>query len=103
MAEKNYIGKAAERTTQYGKLFSMYLTKDKVIELLNKLDEKKNGIRLTMTEMKNKDQYGNTHTIFEDTYAPQSQGKKEETAYESSQENNIPESGIEDEDSGLPF
>ena len=69
--DKNYIGKATERNTQYGKLHSIYLGAEKLQQMLDKLPKDKNGIRLTMTEMRTADKYGNTHTIYEDTYEGQ--------------------------------
>lgn len=39
--DKNYIGKATERNTQYGKLHSIYLGAEKLQQMLDKLPKDK--------------------------------------------------------------
>lgn len=70
MAEttKNYIGwSAKEVTTTYGKMINVSLRKAD----LDKLPVSEKGfIRLTISERKEIGKFGDTHSVFENTYVP---------------------------------
>lgn len=68
--EKNYVGNGKAITTKYGTMFNMSFK----LEDLKKLPTNEKGyIRVSMSELKSPDKFGNTHTCFENDY------KKEES------------------------
>lgn len=73
MAEttKNYLRWSAKAvTTQYGTLINLSISKEE----LNKLPVSEKGfIRITIAERKEIGQYGDTHSIFENTFVPTKQ------------------------------
>ena len=70
MAEqKNYIGGSGRRVTfqNGGELLNMYLKFDD----LASLPKDKNGyIKIVAAERREPDDYGNTHSVYEDTFVP---------------------------------
>lgn len=75
MAEKKYVGNGKAINGKFGQIFNISI---KVEDLL-KLEQNKGYVRLTMSELKSPDKFGNTHTIYKNDYKPQA---KEETTQE---------------------
>lgn len=65
---KNYVGNGRTITTQYGEMYNISISADKIKDMANE----KGYINLTVSALKEKDKYGNDLTVFENTY------KKEE-------------------------
>jgi len=73
MSEKSYLkGSAKEITTEYGTLLSVSLNIDDLKQYAND----KGWINFTITQRRETDQYGNTHTCYYKPYEPKN--KKEE-------------------------
>lgn len=71
MADRIYVGRAKYINTRYGELCKIWLTPEGVEEI-NKNVDNNGSINLTMTELKEADRAGNTHTLFIDDYKPES-------------------------------
>ena len=72
--EKIYCGKAVERTNQWGQYFSVNLClTDIPEEHVRTLDNGKRYVNLKITEMRQPDDRGNTHTVLVDTWKPDGQ------------------------------
>jgi hypothetical protein len=71
MAEKVYVGRGKEITTQYGSMININLShKDLVVN-------EKGYCNLTISKMKQADKWGNTHSVSINDYKPkQSMGNK---------------------------
>lgn len=61
---KNYVGNGRTVSTQYGDMYNISLSADKLKGLANE----KGYINLTVSKLKEKDKYGNDLTVFENTY-----------------------------------
>ena len=68
--KKNYVGNWKEIINQYGSMLNISLNVDK----LNAIKNEKGYARVTITKNREPDQYGNTHSVVENTWKPQSQG-----------------------------
>ena len=74
MADRIYVGRAKYIKTRYGELCKIWLTPEGVEEINRNVDN--NGsINLTMTDLKEADRAGNTHTLFIDDYRPDNSGR----------------------------
>lgn len=72
--EKIYCGKAVERTSQWGPFFSVNLCLTEIPEEhVRTLDNGKRYVNLRITEMRQPDDRGNTHTVLVDTWKPDGQ------------------------------
>jgi len=106
---KNYIkGSAKAKTFDNG---GTNIKVDLLFSDLEKLPRNAAGyIRIIISEMKNVDAYGNTHSIYEDDWTPSptsAQGKVERQVKKVNQVNvsgrPAPYVPVSKEDSGLPF
>lgn len=61
---KNYVGNGRTVSTQYGDMYNISLSADKLKGLANE----KGYINLTVSKLKEKDKYGNDLTVYENTY-----------------------------------
>lgn len=84
--KKNYVGNGKARTNNYGTMFNISLKKEAIEKLLN--SQEGNYIKITMSELREQGKYGETHTVYENTYKPQAKAT------------NANEDIVED---GLPF
>lgn len=64
--KKNYVGNAKQRDWKFWAFFSLSVNVDKLQDIKNE----KGYARLTMNLNREPDQYGNTHSIVEDTWKP---------------------------------
>lgn len=90
MAEKkNYVGNGKAIKNNYGTMFNITLKKEAIEKLLN--SQEGNYIKISMSELKEQGKYGETHTVYENTWKPQPK------------ETNANEDIKEPEQSDLPF
>jgi len=69
MAEKKYVGNGKAIQGKYGTFYNLSL---KLSDLEKLPTNDKGYIKVSMSELKQPDQYGNTHTLYENDYkAPQ--------------------------------
>lgn len=68
--KKNYVGNWKEIINQYGSMLNISLNVDK----LNAIKNEKGYARVTITKNREPDQYGNTHSVVENTWKPQVKG-----------------------------
>ncbi len=62
---KTYIGKGKVYKTKYGELTSINVCLDDIPnEMIEKSKNGKRYVRMTISEMREKDRYDNTHTVF---------------------------------------
>jgi|JTFO01.1.fsa_nt_gb hypothetical protein len=72
--EKIYCGKAVERTNQWGQFFSVNLClTDIPEEHVTTLQDGRKFVNLKVTEMRQPDDRGNTHTVLVDTWKKDNQ------------------------------
>jgi hypothetical protein len=64
--KKNYVGNGKAITNNYGTLFNITLKKEAIEKLLTSQDG--NYIKITMSALKEVGKYGETHTVYENTY-----------------------------------
>jgi len=62
--EKVYFGRASKRDGQYGEFFTASINIDKMKEYAND----KWYVNIIISELKEKDEYGNTHSVFLNNY-----------------------------------
>lgn len=69
MAEtKNYVGNGKAITNTYGTMYNISLKKELIEKLLN--SQEGNYIKICMSELKQVGKYGETHTLYENTWKP---------------------------------
>ena len=69
MAEKKYVGNGKAIKGKFGTFYNLSL---KLSDLEKLPTNDKGYIKISMSELKQPDQYGNTHTLYENDYkAPQ--------------------------------
>lgn len=99
MAEqKNYIGGSGKKIVfpNGGELLNMYLKKSD----LASLKEDKNGyIKIVAAERREADDYGNTHSVYEDTFVP----KKDTGAATGTKPSAKPAANPDEASDDLPF
>lgn len=61
---KNYVGNGRTVSTQYGEMYNISISLDKIKGLANE----KGYINLTVSKLKEKDKYQNDLTVFENDY-----------------------------------
>lgn len=93
--DKNYIKGSAKEIAfdNGGRLLNMSLLKE---DLVNLPANDKGYVQITAAEKRETDQYGNTHSVYEDTYVP-----KEKKQGKPSPRKAAPQ--IEDDEDDLPF
>ena len=70
----NYVGKGKKRNGKFGEFITFYIDLNKAKEFANE----KGFINLQISEMKNQDQYGNSHTISVNEYKKETKIETEE-------------------------
>jgi len=87
--KKNYVGNGKAIKNNYGTMFNITLKKEAIEKLLN--SQEGNYIRICMSQLKEPNDFKQTHTLYEDTWKPQPK------------ETNANEDIKEPEQSDLPF
>ena len=71
MAEKVYLKcRAKARTTQYGELLSIGVRVEDLVKFAKEHGNDRGYLNLTVSKRKETGQYGDTHSVFLDTYEP---------------------------------
>ena len=83
--KKNYVGNWKEIINQYGSMLNISLNVDK----LNAIKNEKGYARVTITKNREPDQYGNTHSVVENTWKPQVKGISQSEAQSVFKDSNI--------------
>ncbi len=71
--EKIYVGKARLKNGRFGEFFNIWITPDGV-EDITRHTNAQGSINLVMSEMREPDRAGFTHTLYVDDYVPQGGG-----------------------------
>lgn len=61
---KKYVGNGRMITTQYGEMYNISISAEKIKDMVNE----KGYINLTISKLKEKDKYNNDLTVFENDY-----------------------------------
>lgn len=69
--QKNYLGKGKKINSKYGEMLNLSFK----LEDLQKIVNERGYVNVTVTQMKEADKYGNTHTVYENDYKPQGQSQ----------------------------
>lgn len=65
--EKKYVGNGKAIEGKYGTFYNLSLN----INDLNKIEPNEKGyIKISMSQLKEPDKFGNTHTVYENDYKP---------------------------------
>jgi hypothetical protein len=67
MAEKKYVGNSKAIKGKFGVFYNLSMKLDDLMKLPT---NEKGYIRVTMSELKEPDKFGNTHTLYHDDYVP---------------------------------
>lgn len=67
--EKIYVGKARKKSSQYGEFYKIWITPEG-LEAMTRNVGNGGSVNLNMTEMRQEDRAGFTHTIYVDDYVP---------------------------------
>ena len=67
MAEKKYVGNSKAIKGKFGVFYNLSM---KLTDLEKLPTNEKGYIRITMSELKEPDKFGNTHTLYHDDYVP---------------------------------
>jgi len=67
--QKIYCGSAKKITTQYGELMKVSFSRSDIEKLTANLNEK-GWVNLNISERKEADKYGNTHSVVVDNWKP---------------------------------
>lgn len=70
--QKNYVGKGKKVNTKFGEMLNVSFK----LEDLKNIANEKGYVNVTISEMKEADKYGNTHTCYENTYKKETQDSK---------------------------
>ena len=71
--ERIYVGKARLKNGRYGEFFNVWITPEGVEDITRNTNAQ-GSINLVMTEMREPDRAGFTHTLYVDDYVPQNRG-----------------------------
>jgi len=78
MADKIYLRCSAKaRTTQYGDVLNLGIKVEDLADFCRKHKNERGYLNLTIAARKEVGQYGDTHSVYLDTYTPKSDGRTE--------------------------
>lgn len=100
--EKIYVGKAKIRQTKYGEMVCLNICLTSIPEEHTRESSGKVYVNLNVTEMRNPDDRGNTHTVTVDTWKPD-RSSRGESRQAKPKESEYKYRGPEDFDDDIPF